>query len=202
MAWYTPLFRTVFPGMLWHYPRNGKVVYLTFDDGPDPDVTPRVLDLLSTHGAKATFFCVGRRVEEYPELFQRIKREGHAVGNHTWSHPDGWRTPTSVYMNDVQRAAKVIGGSLFRPPYGKMRPGQWMNLRADYRLVMWDVLPGDWKTTLDGEQIANRTLRSVRPGSILVLHDSAKAAPRMLPALERILPQLASSGYVCKAIGE
>lgn len=188
--------------MIWHYPRNEKAVYLTFDDGPDPEVTPRVLDLLNAHGAKATFFCVGRRVEAYPELYQRIIAEGHSTGNHTWSHRNGWTISTTDYIHDVKRAKGVIDSKLFRPPYGKIRPGQWMNLRKEYRLVMWDVLPGDWKAALDGEQIANRTLRSVRPGSILVLHDSAKAAPRMLPALERILPRLASSGYVCKAIVE
>lgn len=200
MAWHTPLFRTFFPGMIWHYPRQEKAVYLTFDDGPDPEVTPRVLDLLNAHGAKATFFCVGSRVEAYPEVYQRIIAEGHSTGNHTWSHPNGWKTSTTGYIEDVQRAARVIGSDLFRPPYGKVTPGQWMNLRTKVRLVMWDVLPGDWKSDLTGKQVADHVLRSVKPGSIVVLHDSAKAASRMLPALELVMRKLNSVDFGFKAI--
>lgn len=200
MAWYTGVLRFLFPDMLWHLNREEKAVYLTFDDGPDPDVTPLVLDLLRAHGAKATFFCIGKRVEAHPELYQRIIAEGHTTGNHTWSHTNGWCTSGSEYVDDVRKASQVISSNLFRPPYGKFRPGQWLTLRRRYRLVMWDVLPGDWNSSLSSTQIFDRTMRSIRSGSIVVLHDSAKAAPRMLPALAQILPQLASSGYVCKAI--
>ena len=200
MAWYTGILRFLFPEMLWHFNRDEKAIYLTFDDGPDPDVTPQVLDLLRAHGAKATFFCIGKRVEAHPEIYRRIIDEGHAVGNHTWSHPNGWRTSGSKYTADVHKASQLISSSLFRPPYGKLRLGQWFKLRGRYRLVMWDVLPGDWKSSRSGKQIADRTMRSIRSGSIVVLHDSVKAAPRMLPALGQILPQLSSSGYVCKVI--
>jgi len=200
MAWYTGILRFLFPEMLWHFNRDEKAVYLTFDDGPDPDVTVHVLDLLRVHRAHATFFCIGSRVEAHPEVYRRIIDEGHAVGNHTWSHPNGWRTSGSEYTADVHKASQLISSSLFRPPYGKLRPGQWLSLRKRYRLVMWDVLPGDWKSSRSTAQIVDRTIRSVGPGSIVVLHDSAKAAPRMLPALVEILSNLSSAGYTFKAI--
>ncbi len=191
------LLRALFPGMLWHGDRNRPEVYLTFDDGPHPEVTPHVLDLLEQHEAKATFFCLGTNVQGYPHLFRRIVESGHAVGNHTWSHRSGWSTPRRAYVEEVQKTSALVPGRLFRPPYGRIGLGQYYALRKSYCVVMWDVLSYDWKVDRTPERIASDVLKAIRPGSVIVFHDSAKAAPRMMPALELVLKGLRDRGLAC-----
>lgn len=175
---------------------GGNEVFLTFDDGPEPAITPWVLDTLAAHGAKATFFCLGRNAERHPQLMQRLRDEGHAVGHHTWDHPDGWSTPGRAYRRNVLRGAAQVGGRLFRPPYGRL-PWRSRGLRDRYSVVMWDVPGGDYRPDRTGAACARLVLRRARPGSIIVLHDSLKSAPCLREALPRILAGFRHKGYRC-----
>lgn len=194
------LARIIWPGLLWRMPATSRVVYLTFDDGPEPKVTPWVLDQLAAHGAKATFFCIGRNVEANPGLMTRIRAEGHAVGHHTHGHVNGWHTPDRSYFRDVLKGQQCTGGVLFRPPYGRLSPRQARALKKRFTVVMWDVLSGDFDTRADGPECAQRTIRHVRPGSIIVFHDSVKAAPRLRIALPQVLTRLKEQGYAMEAL--
>ena len=167
---------------------------MTFDDGPDPTVTPWVLDVLAQHGAKATFFVVGDQAARHPDILEAVKAAGHAVGGHTMRHERGWRTPTAPY---VQSALDSIDGllPLFRPPYGKMTPAQARRIGAHADLVMWDVLSGDFDENRTAEMCFNDLLANTRPGAIVVFHDSIKAADRMLPMLNTYLQWLRREGY-------
>ncbi len=177
-------------GLLWRLGNSApaNTVYLTFDDGPHPDVTPKVLALLEKYGAKATFFCVGENVQRYPGIYAQILAGGHRVGNHTQHHKNGWKTDTDSYVADVAEARQYIDSPLFRPPYGRIRKAQAAQLQQQgYRIVMWEVLAGDFDATQTAKQCAVRILRHSKGGSIIVLHDSLKSAPRCLPALELVL---------------
>lgn len=171
-------------------------VYLTFDDGPTEGVTDQVLDLLAARGQFATFFVVGAQVAKYPRLVQRIIAEGHAVGNHTYTHPDGWLTRWQDYADQVERTSVLLESTtgqrpkLFRPPYGRMTPRQAWHLRKSYRLIGWDALAYDWDSTLTAETCFRRLLFDIRPEAVLVLHDSQKATKRVLPLLPILLNYL------------
>lgn len=184
----------------WRMPATAKDVYLTFDDGPAPEVTPWVLDTLTEHDAKATFFCLGSNVERHPGLFDRLRSEGHAVGHHTWDHPDGWRTPARTYYRNVLRGAEQVGGTLFRPPYGRIGIGRARALSKRYQVVMWDVLGGDFRKEMSGEACARHVLDRIKPGSIVVLHDNLKSAACLREALPLILAGLKANGYHCSAM--
>ena len=173
MFYYRPpdLLRRLFPDLVWRMPAEDNAVYLTFDDGPDPEGTPRLLDLLAEHGIKATFFCVGRQVEKFPAIFERIKKEGHGVGNHTYSHLSGWTTSNKKYFEDIERADKIIGSRLFRPPYGRIRPSQIRHLKQKYIIFMWDLMTGDCSPRQTPEKISRRVEKYLRPGSVVVGHD-------------------------------
>ncbi len=172
------------------------MLYLTFDDGPIPEVTPKVLDILADFQAKATFFCIGNNVENHPQLYQRIQDEGHAVGNHTYDHLKGWMHPTNDYIENTQKAASLIESKLFRPPYGRIKPAQTKALKAlGYTLVMWDVLSYDWDAQIQKEQVLKNCLKSTKKGSILVFHDSQKASKNMLYALPKVLAHFSKKGY-------
>jgi peptidoglycan/xylan/chitin deacetylase (PgdA/CDA1 family) len=181
------ILRKLFPGLIWTIPNDENRVFLTFDDGPDPEVTPWVLDMLGKYDAKATFFCLGRNVEKYPDLFERIKAEGHAVGNHSYSHPDGWRTKNSDYFEDIGRADSLIGSRLFRPPYGRITPFQIKELKKKYRIVMWDLLSGDFISKTTAQKCLQNSARAKEPGSILVLHDKARIREKLHVILPIIL---------------
>ena len=189
------LLRRLLPGYTWTRPTAGRVLYLTFDDGPIPGVTPWVLATLAEYGARATFFCVGDNVRKHPDVLRAVRAGGHAVGNHTYHHLDGWTTPTQRYLRDVERCAAVLPTKLFRPPYGRLRPGQARRLRAAYRLVMWDVLSGDFDEALSGEACLRNVTTAAGPGSIVVFHDSRKAAARLRYALPRVLRHFDALGY-------
>jgi peptidoglycan/xylan/chitin deacetylase (PgdA/CDA1 family) len=186
-------------GLLWRLGNSApaKTVYLTFDDGPHPDVTPQVLELLQRYDAKATFFCVGQNVERYPEIYAQIHAGGHRVGNHTQHHKNGWKSDTEAYLKDVAEARQFIDSPLFRPPYGRIRKAQASKLQQeDYQIVMWEVLAGDFDAAQTAKQCAARILRHSGRGSIIVLHDSLKSAPRCLPALELVLRAFRRRGIV------
>lgn len=196
----TALLKLMLPDICWHYPRNEKSIFLTFDDGPEPEVTPRVLELLREYDAKATFFCIGHRVELYPQLYRQLLDEGHVTGNHTFSHPKGFRTAHSAFMQDIKKASDSIRSTLFRPPYGQLTIRAYRQLRSSYHIVMWDVLSGDFDQRLEADQVAEQTIHAIRPGSVVVFHDSLKAAPRMLPALRKVLEHFSKEGYQFRAI--
>lgn len=183
------------PAYLWRVPTAERVLYLTFDDGPIPEVTPWVLDLLQQHQAKATFFCVGDNVRRHPGIFQQLLAAGHAVGNHTYHHLNGWHTGNLLYFHDVRRCARLVQSRLFRPPYGRLLPRQRSFLERHYRIVMWDVLSGDFDAALPPEMCLRNVLDHAEPGSIVVFHDSLKAERRLRYVLPRVLEHFAGEGW-------
>ncbi|MFN4256636.1 MAG: polysaccharide deacetylase family protein [Saprospiraceae bacterium] len=190
------LLQALAPSLLWHVETQEKVLYLTFDDGPIPDVTPFVLGELRRFGARATFFCVGDNVQKHPDIFAQILAEGHTVGNHTFNHLNGWKTPLEPYLENVAACAQLVDSQLFRPPYGRLRRAQRKALEGQYRIVMWDVLSGDFDLNIAGEQCLENVLQNALPGSIIVMHDSLKAEPRLRFALPRVLEHFSEAGYV------
>lgn len=172
-----------------------KKVYLTFDDGPIPEVTPRLLDLLDSYGIKATFFMVGDNVRKYPELFADVKRRGNRVGNHTMHHLQGLRESKDAYLADVADADRYIGSDLFRPPHGWMKRSQGKELSAKYRIVMYDLVTRDYSKHLDAGDVFDNVKKYARPGSIIVFHDSLKSLPRLFEALPKSIEWLMEQGY-------
>jgi peptidoglycan/xylan/chitin deacetylase (PgdA/CDA1 family) len=182
---------------IWEIAGSNKV-YLTFDDGPHPVHTPWVLDELKKYGAKATFFCIGKNVALYPDVYRRILDEGHAVGNHTQHHLNGWKGDDAGYLEDVQEAAKYIDSNLFRPPYGRLSAFREKTLRestAKYKIIMWSVLSGDFDPDISKEQCLSNVVLKTKPGAIIVFHDSEKAAEKMKYALSGLLTMLADKGF-------
>jgi peptidoglycan/xylan/chitin deacetylase (PgdA/CDA1 family) len=186
--------KRLYPRRIWSIDTKEKILYLTFDDGPEPGVTPFVLDQLKKHGAKATFFCIGRNTSKYPELYQRIIAEGHATGNHTFHHLNGFKTANSDYIANVTQADSLINSSLFRPPYGRLKSGQARRLR-DYKIIMWDVLSGDFDKGISGESCLKIVIGKSSPGSIIVFHDSEKAWSKIEYVLPLVLEKFSEEGY-------
>ncbi len=188
--------------MVWNQPRKEKKVYLTFDDGPTPEITDWVLDVLAKYKAKASFFVIGKNVEEQADIYQRIIDQGHTVGNHTQNHKNGWKTPVADYLENVRLCEKHVESKLFRPPYGRIRPKQIKALKKQrFQIMMWDVLSADFDVKIDGEQCYQNVVKNTQNGSILVFHDSVKAFPRLKVALPKTLETLASQGYEFCALG-
>ncbi len=195
------LYRAVFPRAIWRISsKNEKQIFLTFDDGPIPEVTPWVLDLLDEKGIKATFFCVGENVSKYPGVFEEIIRREHSVGNHTYNHLQGWKTWTKKYIQNVNKAGELIQSNLFRPPHGLVRFLQLVMLAHKYNFVMWDVVSRDYSKILTGEQVLNNIKKYTRNGSIIVFHDSLKAEKNLRYALPRAIDYLLEEGYHFKLI--
>ncbi|MBX7203857.1 MAG: polysaccharide deacetylase family protein [Bacteroidia bacterium] len=186
---------TLMPGFLWRVATTEPVLYLTFDDGPHPEMTSFVLDTLKQFNAKATFFCVGENVQKYPEIYHRILAENHSVGNHTFNHLNGWKTPLTQYLENTNRAAEVIKSNLFRPPYGRITPTQARHLRKKYTLVMWDILSRDYERGLSLKSSLNAIKTGSRPGSVLVFHDSEKTALNLKSLLPETLSYFHEKGY-------
>lgn len=190
------LYRLLFPEALWRLKRrHRKVVYLTFDDGPIPGQTPWVLDILDRYGVKATFFMVGDNVARHPELLEEIKRRGHSYGNHTMHHLQGMRTTARRYCRDITEADRLIDSILFRPPHGIMRWKQARIIKSHYNIIMYDLVTRDYSRKLTPEQVLDNVRRFARNGSIIVFHDSVKAAPNMRVALPAAIEWLLSQGY-------
>ena len=196
--------RKIFPQYVWRLPARDNEVFLTFDDGPHPEITPWVLDMLKAYNARATFFCIGNNVEQFPEVYQRIINEGHAVGNHTFHHLNGWKTNETLYLEDIARAAGYIHSDLFRPPYGRIRTSQASRMQKTDGLpshvIMWDVLSGDFDHSISTEQCFLNVAQHVQPGSIIVFHDSEKARTNLEWALPRVLELLKRQQYQMKKI--
>jgi peptidoglycan/xylan/chitin deacetylase (PgdA/CDA1 family) len=198
----TPGFvKTLFPNLVWNINTTAKELFLTFDDGPTPQVTEWVLDILKTYNAKATFFCIGSNVEKYPNIFNRIVEEGHVVGNHTYQHLNAWQHNAEDYMADVDLASKHIHSKLFRPPYGKLKITHGKHLLSlNYKIIMWDVLSFDWDAMVAPKKCSQNVIEKAKPGSIVVFHDSLKAENNLKYALLKVLNHFSECGFQFKAI--
>jgi len=187
----------VYPAYAWGMPAGQKKIYLTFDDGPHPEATPFVLDTLQRFQAKASFFCIGKNVADHPELYKRILLEGHAVGNHTQHHLNGWKTGDADYLASIVEASQYIDSKLFRPPYGRITRFQAKQVqeRLGLRVVMWSVLSGDFDTRLEPVKCCKNVQKTAVDGSIIVFHDSLKAMPRMTYALPGVLEYFGARGF-------
>lgn len=185
----------IFPSLLWKVKTKENVIYITFDDGPHPDITPKVLEILNQYNAKATFFCVGENVEKYPETFQLILDANHAVGNHTYNHIKGWKTNTVNYTENINKASKFIGSSLFRPPYGRITMEQIKSVSKDYKIIMWSVLTRDYEKNLNINKAIRKLCNQTSQGDIVVFHDSRKAEMNMFILLKQMLEFFSKQGY-------
>ena len=179
----------------WNIKTPEKILYLTFDYGPTEEITNFVLEELEKYNAKATFFCLGHNAVSNPKLVYEIKNYGHSIGNHSFSHPNGFRTKIGVYLDDVKKADEVLKSNLFRPPYGKMKLRQYKLLKKFFNIVMWDVMSGDFDTSINGEQCFSNVLLNASEGSIIVFHDSDQAFPRLKIALPKVLEYYSDLGY-------
>ena len=222
------LIRSLYPSAIWRIaPRStfsplggdkrGGDIFLTFDDGPIPEVTPWVLSTLKKYKAKATFFCIGSNIEKHPEIFRQIISEGHSIGNHTYNHLNGWKTKTKEYVDNIEKCKKIMDNGkwlmvnghqpstinhepLFRPPYGRMKLSQLSRLKSQYSVVMWEVLSGDFDQTISEEKCLKNVLTKTRAGSIVVFHDSIKAKKNLFFALPKFLEHFSKEGFEFRLI--
>jgi len=202
------LLKKLYPNSIWHINTHEKIIYLTFDDGPHPEATPFVLQQLKSFNAKATFFCIGKNVVQYPDDYRKILDDGHKVGNHTFDHLNGWKVSDEEYLQDVIKAAKFIDSNFFRPPYGRSTKFQNSVLEnpgpkkqhQKFKIVMWDVLSGDFDTKIPDEACALNVIRNSKKGSIVVFHDSEKAFPRLRGALPKVLQFFYEKGFRFESI--
>lgn len=203
-----PIIHRMFPHLLWLQPSVKKELYLTFDDGPIPEITPWILDTLKTYNAKATFFCVGENASKHPQLLNEILNQGHRVGNHGYHHLNGWNTNLTTYLQDMMKCEGVLDSAevptwpkLYRPPYGKILPSQIKAIKAmGYRIVMWHVLTGDFDPLLDEEQCLQKSISLTKEGSVIVFHDNIKAKKNLYHVLPKFLAYFSAQGYQFKPI--
>ena len=191
LSWFLP------SSLHWKVETKEKTVFLTFDDGPIPELTGEILEILYTYKARATFFCVGENVMRNPGLFREIVRSGHAVGNHSHHHLKGWKTDIKRYIQDVEEASRFIDSRLYRPPYGLISWRQARVLSRRYKVIMWSVLTRDYDQSVSPEQCLEIAVKGVEPGAIIVFHDNLKAREKVLYALPRLLEYLKAEGYSC-----
>jgi peptidoglycan/xylan/chitin deacetylase (PgdA/CDA1 family) len=207
-----------FSRYIWRFSAETKEIYLTFDDGPTPQITQFVLDELKKYRAKATFFCIGKNIQNHPTIFKKIKNEGHSIGNHTQNHLNGWNTKNTRYFDDFlecehtilrtldatlehKQKTKTCASKLFRPPYGKIKKSQAQAiLKKDYNIIMWTVLSADFDTSISKEKCLQNVLKNSKNGSIVVFHDSVKASEKLRFVLPKVLKEFADKGFVFKAI--
>ncbi|MBL7965630.1 MAG: polysaccharide deacetylase family protein [Prolixibacteraceae bacterium] len=190
----------LFKEATWRMDKTRQVVYLTFDDGPIPEVTPWVLDLLRKENIRATFFCVGENVSRYPEVYQQILDDGHSVGNHTYNHWQGLKKSNREYFRNIEKAREYIDSDLFRPPHGWLRRSQYFFLKRKYRIVMWDVISCDYDRGLKPEKVFRNIADFVRSGSIITFHDSLKAQRNLEEVLPKSIRWMKEQGYHFEAI--
>ena len=219
------ILRMFYPSFLWEMPKGEKKLYITFDDGPHPTITPQVLEILKKFNAKATFFCVGNNVKKYKETFELIKKEGHSVGNHTFNHEKGLITKTKDYVDSVIEADALIQSPLFRPPHGRIKFSQIRELKKKLRIsesqklrnsepqnlsnlepqqlkiIAWTVISYDWDKSLTPDDCYNNVIKNAGDGSIIVFHDSEKAVNNMIPALIKVLEYYTDKGYTFEKLG-
>ena len=195
--------KKLFPGRIWEMPPIKNAIYLTFDDGPHPVITPFVLDQLKKYNAQATFFCVGKNVLDYPDVFKKILDGGHAIGNHTYDHLDGWKTGNAKYLQNILKAKKHIDSDLFRPPYGRISTNQQKDLlrqQAATKIIMWSVLSGDFDNDITPDHCCKNVIHNTTIGSVVVFHDSEKAEERLRYALPVVLKYFSEKGYLFEKI--
>ena len=203
----TPLVvKKIFPNYTWEISSSTKEIYLTFDDGPTPEITNWVLNLLKQYDAKATFFCIGNNIEKHPDIFQNIINEGHAIGNHTQNHIKGWKTSVTDYLENVQQTHSLVINNnqiklkLFRPPYGQITPKQGSEIiKLGYKIIMWTVLSADFDTSISKEKCFENVLKNTKNGSIIVFHDSLKASEKLRFVLPKILEDFENDQYASKS---
>jgi len=185
------IFRIAYPSyFLWDVKTDKQEVFLTFDDGPTPELSPFILSCLKEYGIKATFFCVGENVKKYPELFSEIIAQGHVVGNHTNRHLNGWKTSTKAYVDDVYEAQKLIQSTLFRPPYGRIRPSQAAILKKQYQIIMWSGLTLDYDKNIEPQKCLEIACKHIKKGRIIVFHDNVKAKSRLMYVLPKFIEKV------------
>ena len=192
--------KRLYPDVVWNQSRSAKKLYLTFDDGPTPVITEKVLEILAEYKAKATFFCLGRNVERHPDVYQKILERGHAVGNHTYSHLKGWETSNKAYYQDIDLCSQFIESRLFRPPYGRFRRAQVRHLKTEYKIVLWEVMSHDYEGRVSKERSLRALLKYSKEGSILVFHDSLKAWHKLEYILPRLLRHFSDKGFTFERI--
>lgn len=197
------LIKKLFPGFVWDVPNKEKMVYLTFDDGPTPQVTEWVLDLLARHDIKATFFCIGNNIDKHPHIFKQVIAQGHTIGNHTYNHLNGWKTDYNTYIQNIDDCEKSIAAhsyqgkaTSFRPPYGKIKTAQAKAVRSKgYKIIMWDVLSADFDTSITPERCLKNVIDNTRQGSVIIFHDSIKAYSNLEYALPKAIEYLKEKGF-------
>lgn len=203
--------KRIFPNYVWDIPNNQNKVFLTFDDGPTPEITEWTLEQLKQYNAKATFFCIGNNIEKCPDIFKKVIKEGHSIGNHSFNHLKGWKTNTDEYIENIllcesQITSQNFGNksetkNLFRPPYGKIKLSQSQKLRAlGYKIIMWDIISYDFDTETSEEKCLQNVLKNIKSGSIIVFHDSQKAERNLKYVLPKTLEFLEEKGFVCAKI--
>ncbi len=208
------LMRAFYPDFVWKVKSAEKAIYLTFDDGPIPEVTEFVLDELAKFQAKATFFCIGDNIKKHPDVFKKVISQGHSIGNHTFNHLKGWKTEDELYLQNFQQCEAIIETSdyyslaqntvlakkKFRPPYGRIKKSQATDILPSHDIIMWDVLSGDFSKDLSPEKVLQKTIRYTESGSIVLFHDSIKANKNMSYALPRVLSHFSEKGFTFKAL--
>ncbi|MDR1226620.1 MAG: polysaccharide deacetylase family protein [Prevotellaceae bacterium] len=195
-----PFLKRLYPAAIWNFPNEADSVFLTFDDGPTPEITPWVINKLAEYDAKATFFCLGKNVEQHPEEFTLIRANGHSVGNHSYSHQRGFSMPTGSYVEDVDLADEFIRSNLFRPPYSFITPTQVRVLSERYKIIMWNVLSLDYSNKITNHQCLKQVVGSAHPGAVIVFHDSLKSAKHLKYVLPKALDFFVEKGWKMKAI--
>ena len=199
------LIKKLFPVGIWDIPSASNTIYLTFDDGPHPQITPFVLEELRKYNAKATFFCIGSNVEMYRDIYDEILQQDHAVGNHTQDHLNGWNISDEDYLMNILQAKKHIDSNLFRPPYGRIKRSQAAMLRKlfpEMKIIMWNVVSADFDINIDYEKCTRNILKHAKAGSVLVFHDSEKAFPRLQKTLPAVIKELSERGFAFEKIPE
>ena len=204
--------KVISPSLVWNIPNAKNTLYLSFDDGPIPEVTPWVLEMLKKYDAKATFFCIGENVKKHPEIFQEIISAGHRIGNHTYNHLNGWNTSTEDYFLNFKKADEILqqeitkseshfSNELFRPPYGKIKPAQIKRIQKyGHKIVMWEVISGDFDANLSAEECYQNVIGNCKSGSIVVFHDSLKAEKNLRSVLPEVLEFYRQKGFSFKTI--
>lgn len=190
----------LFTGLIWRFSSKSPILYLTFDDGPSNSVTEAILKILKEAKVSASFFCVGKNVKKNQDLFKKIKANGHSIGNHSMTHPNGWKVDKSIYLKDIQNASKLINSNLFRPPYGKINFKSISSLKKTFKIIMWDIVSGDFDNSLSTETVVNNVVKNAKNGSVIVLHDNDSFKDLTLSSLPKIIKQLKGKGFTFKAI--
>jgi peptidoglycan/xylan/chitin deacetylase (PgdA/CDA1 family) len=194
------IFKRLFPKIVWNFSEKEKKVFLTFDDGPSTNVTDSILTILEQEKVRATFFCIGKNVKKNPELADKILKKGHSIGNHSMTHVNGWRTRKNSYLRNINEASEYINSNLFRPPFGRFNLYSLDQILKKYKLVMWDVLSGDFDEKIEEKAVINNVIKNVANGSIIVFHDNNKSKEKTLSVLIKTIKKLKEKGFSFEAI--